>query len=73
MSIEEAEHYQSQSEGVTKVGQKIQNQTWVIMGTDLLEINYAEKHLGILYQHQIKQESATYSCSKGDQSYPGLY
>lgn len=73
MSIEEAEHYQSQSEGVTMVGQKIQNQTWVIMGTDLLEINYAEKHLGILHQHQIKQKLATYSCRKGDQSYPGLY
>lgn len=40
MSVEEAQHYQSQSGGVTMIGQKIQNKTWVIMGTDLLEINY---------------------------------
>lgn len=67
MSVEEAEHYQSQSEGVTMIGQKIQNKTWVIMGTDLLEINYVEKDLGILHRHQIEQQSAAYSCSKGDQ------
>lgn len=43
MSVEEAQHYQSQPEGVTMIGQKIHNWTWVIMGTDLLEINNAEK------------------------------
>lgn len=73
MSVEEPQRYQSQSEGVTMIGQKIQNQTRVIMGTDLLEINYAEKDLGILHQHQIERESAAYSCSKGNQPYPGLY
>lgn len=73
MSVEEARHYQSQSEGVTMIGQKTQNQTWVITRTDLLEINHAEKDLGILHQHQTEEESATYSCSKGNQPYPGLY
>ena len=52
MSVEKAQHYQSQSERVTMIRQKMQNQTWVIMGTDLLEIKYAEKDLGILHQHQ---------------------
>jgi len=73
MSVEEAQHYQSQPEGVTVIGQKIQNQTRVIMGTDLQGINYAEKDLGILHQHQLEQEVAAYSCSKGNLLYPGLY